>query len=38
MPRIRTLAALPAALWLAACAGQPTDPAPPVAAVPSLAA
>ena len=31
MPRIRTLAALPAALWLAACAGQPTDPAPPVA-------
>ena len=32
MPRIRILAALPAVLWLAACAGQPTDPAaPPIA-------
>ena len=32
MPPIPTLAALPAALWLAACAGQPTDPAaPPIA-------
>ena len=30
MPRIRTLAVLPAVLWLAACAGHPTDPAPPV--------
>ena len=32
MPRIRILAALPAVLWLAACAGHPTDPAaPPIA-------
>ena len=32
MPPLPTLAALPAALWLAACAGQPTDPAaPPIA-------
>ena len=32
MPRIRTLAVLPAVLWLAACAGHPTDPAaPPIA-------
>ena len=30
MPRIRTLAVLPAVLWLATCAGHPTDPAPPV--------
>ena len=32
MPRIRTLAVLPAVLWLAGCAGHPTDPAaPPIA-------